>query len=136
MIVKNRGTISGVQMFLRNRTSVFVNVAINRVWEFLSFFFAKYYPLVLDAAEPLSAWSRYYISSVQILYPHGARNISARRRKFSCTAFQCRSYGGNTLFQRQKQRVFMVKVCCFHSENMLFSNRKKHFFDNYPLNFN
>ena len=90
----------------------------------------------MDAAEPLSARSRYYISSVQIPYQHGARNISARRKKFSCTASQCRFHVRNNLFQRRKQLVSSVKVCYFHSESMLFFHSRKHFSCNYPLNFN
>ena len=83
----------------------------------------------MDAAEPLSARSRYYISSVQIPYListeqeislHGARNFLARHLNAVSTAETSCFNGGNSLFLWGKYHVYVLKVCCFFTEESIF----------------
>ena len=76
--------------------------------------------LILHGADTISPRRWYIISTEQIPYPHGARNISARRKKFSCTASQCRFHGRNRLFLWGKYHVYVLKVCCFFTAEGIF----------------
>ena len=78
----------------------------------------------LHGGDTISPRGWYHIRTAQETSLHGARNFLARRKQAGSTAGTAHSHAGNRAFPRWECPVYMLKVCCFHGESMLFSQQK------------